>query len=359
MNNLPISQSPNLPISVGLIGYGMAGQVFHAPSISVVPGLQLAKVVERRGEEVRKRYPTVEIVRDAEGVFGDPAIDLVVIATPNSSHAELARRALLAGKHVVVDKPLTTTSAEADELIALAQQQGRVLSVYQNRRWDSDFQTVQAIVRSGHLGRLVDYEARYERYRPALKANAWREEAVPGSGLLYDLGSHLIDQALVLFGLPQTVNAIVRVQREGAQADDQFSIVLGYGELTAVLRSGMLVREPGPHFALHGTRGSFIKYGMDIQEAALKAGALPGGPGWGVEPPELWGSINTELDGLRFTGKIESLPGNYQGYYEQLYATLSTGTPLAVTAEQGRNTIRIIELARQSSAEGRTIGVGN
>jgi scyllo-inositol 2-dehydrogenase (NADP+) len=346
-----------MEFQIGLIGYGMAGQVFHAPSISVVPGLHLAKVVERRGEESRKRYPSVEIVRDADDLFADEAIDIVVIATPNSSHAELARKALRAGKHVVVDKPLTTSSAEADELIALAAQQQRLLSVYQNRRWDSDFQTVQAIVRGGYLGRLVDYEARYERYRPTLKANAWREAAAPGSGLLYDLGSHLVDQALVLFGMPQTVNAIVRQQREGAQTDDQFSISLGYGELTAVLRAGMLVREPGPHFALHGTMGSFIKYGMDVQENALKAGALPGGPGWGVEPVELWGSLNTELNGLRFTGKIESLPGNYQGYYEQIYEALSTGTPLAVTAEQGRNTIRIIELARQSSTEGRTVSV--
>jgi scyllo-inositol 2-dehydrogenase (NADP+) len=344
-------------IQVGLIGYGMAGQVFHAPTISAVEGLRLAAVVERRGEESRRRYPAVTVVRDAEALLADPAIELVVIATPNLTHAPLARQALLAGKHVVVDKPFTISSAEADGLIALAKQQGRLLSVFQSRRWDGDFQTVQALLRSGRLGQLAEYEVRYERYRPAPRPNAWREAAQPGSGILYDLGAHLIDQALLLFGMPRQISALVRRQRAGVQADDYFHLTLDYGDLIATLKASMLSREPGPHFTLHGTAGSFIKHGMDPQEDLLKAGATPGGPGWGQEPPALWGRLNTEVDGLRYDGVVESLPGRYQGFYENIYAALLGEAALSVTAEQARNTIRIIELAQQSSAEGRAIAV--
>ena len=344
-------------IQVGLIGYGMAGQVFHAPLISVVAGLRLAAVVERHGEESRKRYPAVTIVRDAEALFADPTIELVVIATPNLSHLPLARQALLAGKHVVVDKPFTINTADADELIRLAKQQGRMLSVFQSRRWDGDFQTMQALVRSGRLGQLVEYEARYERYRPAPRLGAWREAAQPGSGILYDLGAHLIDQAVVLFGMPQQITAHVGMQRAGVQVDDYFHITLGYGTLTATLKASMLAREPGPHFTLHGTAGSFVKYGMDPQEDLLKAGATPGGPGWGLEPSARWGKFNTQIDGLRFEGAIESLPGSYQGFYENIYAALNGEAELSVTPTQARNTIRLIELAQQSSAEGRTLAV--
>ncbi|WP_416670961.1 oxidoreductase [Egbenema bharatensis] len=341
-------------IQVGLVGYGIAGQVFHAPLINAVPALKLAKVVERHGEASRQQYPWVEVVQNADALFHDPAIDLVVIATPNPTHFELAQQALLAGKHVVVDKPFTTTSAQAQQLIELAQKTQRILSVYHNRRWDGDFQTVKQIIAQGILGELVEYEAHYDRFRNTLKPGAWRETPELGSGILFDMGSHLIDQAQVLFGLPQSVTADVRTQRAGAKADDYFEIGLDYGSLKVILRAGMLVREPGPHFILHGSEGSFVKYGMDPQEAALRQGLTPVEPDWGLEPQAQWGTLNTQMGRLHFYGQIETLPGCYQAFYENVYQAIAQGAELAVKPQEARNTIRIIELALESHREQRT-----
>lgn len=342
-------------IQVGLIGYGIAGQVFHAPIIQAVPSLTLTKVVQRHGESCRDRYPWVDVVNDVAEVVNDPQIDLVVIATPNSSHFSLAQQALAAGKHVVVDKPFTLTSAQAQQLIDFARQQQRILSVHHNRRWDGDFQTVKQLLESGYLGRLVEYEAHYDRFRNTLKSAAWREAGDLGSGLLFDLGSHLIDQAQVLFGLPQAVTADIRIQREGGRGDDYFELVLDYGDVRAILRAGMLVREQGPHFILHGTEGSFVKYGMDPQEAALRQGLTPADPNWGLEPQAQWGTLNTQLGGLHFHGQIETLRGNYPAYYDNIYKAIVFGAELAVKPEEAKNTIRLIELARQSSAQKRTV----
>lgn len=338
-------------LRVGLIGYGVAGQVFHAPTIVAVPDLKLTKVVERHGEASRQRYPWVEVVKDADALFRDPAIDLVVIATPNSSHFELVQQALLAGKHTVVDKPFTPTSTQAQQLIDLAQQTKRVLTVYHNRRWDGDFQTVKQVIDQGYLGRLVEYEAHYDRFRNLPKTGAWRETSNLGSGLLFDLGSHLIDQAQVLFGLPHAITADVRVQREGATADDYFEVGLDYGDLKVILRAGMLVRELGPHFILHGTEGSFVKYGMDTQEVALRRGLTPSEPDWGLEPQPQWGTLNTQIGGLHFYGQLETMRGCYQAFYENVYQTIVQGAELAVKPEEARNTIRMIELALESSRE--------
>ena len=338
-------------IRVGLIGYGIAGRVFHAPMINAIPDLKLTKVVERHGESSCQHYPWVEVVRHADDLLGDPAIDLVVIATPNTSHFELAQQALLAGKHVVVDKPFTTTSAQAQQLIELAQQTRRVLSVHQNRRWDGDFQTVKQVIEQGFLGRLVEYEAHYDRFRNTLKPRAWRETPALGSGILFDLGSHLIDQAQVLFGLPQIITADIRVQREGAKVDDYFEIGLDYRDLKVILKAGMLVREPGPHFILHGSKGSFIKHGMDPQEAALRHGLAPSEPDWGLEPQAQWGTLNTQIGGLHFYGQLETVQGCYQAFYENIYQAIVQGTELAVKPEEARNTIRIIELALESNRE--------
>jgi scyllo-inositol 2-dehydrogenase (NADP+) len=341
---------------VGLIGYGMAGQVFHAPVIAAVPGLRLAKVVERRGETSRQRYPWIEVVREAAALFEDEAIELIVVATPNASHYDLTRQALLAGKHVVVDKPFTLTSEQARQLIELARQQNRVLSVFQNRRWDGDFQTVRQIVRQGCLGRLVEYESHFDRFRNYFSPErAWREEGGPGSGVLFDLGSHLIDQAQVLFGLPQMLTADIRSQREAGKADDQFELILHYDQLKVTLKAGLLVREPGPRFALHGTEGSFVKYGVDPQEEALKRGLSPGEPDWGLEPKEQWGTLNTQIGGLHFHGKVETARGCYQAYYENVHQAITGQAELIVKPEEARNTIRMIELALQSNAEKRTV----
>lgn len=343
-------------MKVGLIGYGMAGRVFHAPLITALPQLRLSKVVERRGQTVRERYPDVEVVRDAAALFEDREIELIVVATPSSSHFDLARQALLADKHVVVDKPFTLSSAEAQELIDLASQRHKVVSAFQNRRWDGDFRTVSQIVKQGLLGRLVEYESHFDRFRNFFSAErVWRETAGPGSGVLYDLGPHLIDQSLVLFGLPRWITADIRSQRKAGTADDQFELILDYEDLKVTLKTGLLVRQPGPRFALHGTEGSFVKYGVDPQEEAMKNGRSPRELGWGAEPAERWGTLDTQISDLHFQGKIETLPGCYPAYYENIYRAIRGEAELIVRPEQARDTIRIIELAMQSNAEKRTV----
>ncbi|WP_439882900.1 oxidoreductase [Pontibacter sp. MBLB2868] len=346
-------------INVGLVGFGMAGQVFHAPFISLVPGFNLKMIRETRPENVElanTRYPEAIIVDTTGAILSDENIDLVVLATPNTTHFQLAKEALLAGKHVLVDKPFTTTTAEADELIRLAQEKGKVLSVYQNRRWDSDFKTVSKLIDSGLLGNLVEYEAHFDRFRNFIKEDTWKEEAHPGSGILYDLGSHLIDQALYLFGIPQEVMGDVRIQRKGSEVIDNFDVVLHYAHLKVILKAGMLVKEPTPRYRLSGDQGSFVKYGLDIQEDALKAGLSPAGAAnWGIEPEEIWGNINTSIKGLQVKGKIESERGDYTGLYQNLYKAIAGEEELNVKPEQARNTIRIIELAMQSSEEKRRI----
>ena len=345
-------------LQVGLIGYGMAGRVFHAPVITAIPSLKLTQVVQRHGTEARARYPWVEIVPTVEALLANPALDLVVVATPSASHFELARAALQAGKHVVVDKPFTLTANEAQQLLELGQRQQRIISAFQNRRWDGDFLTVQQILRQGCLGRLVEYESHFDRFRNTFSAErAWREQAGPGSGILFDLGSHLLDQAHVLFGLPQRLTADIRSQRDPNQADDAFELILHYDGLKVTLKAGLLVREPGPRFALHGTEGSFVKYGLDPQEQALKQGRSPQEPGWGTESERAWGTLNTQIGGLHVRGQVETLPGSYCAYYENVYQAITGQAELMVTPEQARTTIRLIELARQSHAEHRSVAV--
>jgi len=339
--------------NVGLIGYGMAGSTFHAPVIAAVEALRLTAVATSRSTDVARDLPGVAAVDSPDGIFADPAIELVVIATPNPTHFDLAQRALQAGKHVVIDKPMTTTTADADELIALAAKCGRLLSVYQNRRWDNDFLTVKALVDAGRLGHVYAYEAHYDRYRPAIKPG-WRERPQPGSGILFDLGSHLIDQALFLFGMPETVMADVFAQRAEARVDDYFHVILSYRDRRAIVHASTLVREPGPHFAVHGDGGSFLKYGMDGQEAALKAGRPVGGPDWGRDDPAAYGTL-VNADGERET--IETLPGTYVAFYAGMAAAIAGEAPVPVSAEQARNVIAIIELAQRSAVERRTIAV--
>ncbi|KAG6558090.1 hypothetical protein Mapa_000271 [Marchantia paleacea] len=337
-------------VKVALLGYGMAGKVFHAPVIAAVPQLKLTKVLERRTQESPKRYPWVEVVRDMNGILEDKEIELVVIATPNSSHFEYARQSLSAGKHVVVDKPFTVTSAEARELIELAKDRQLILTVFQNRRWDGDFLTVQNVVESKLLGRLVEYEAHFDRFRNFQKANSWREEAQePASGILYDLGSHMIDHAQVLFGLPEMVTADIRKQRDVSNVDDSFEIVLHYPNLKATLKASMLVKVTGPRFILHGTEGSFLKSGIDPQEEALEKGGTPSESGWGVTTAEHRGHLVTKLGNLEIDARVETLPGCYQHFYSNIADAIRGRKEPAVNPETAFNTIRIIELAKQSS----------
>jgi scyllo-inositol 2-dehydrogenase (NADP+) len=315
----------------------------------------MTKIVERRPRGAKDRYPEVEVVPDFQALLRDEELELVVVNTPEHTHVELARQALQAGKHVVVEKAFTPTVTEAQELIDLARQQGKILSVYQNSRWNGDFLTIQKILANQLLGQLVEYEAHFDRFRNFIQENSWKEDPKPGIGVLYNLGSHLIDQALVLFGWPQALWAQLRTIRPGGKVVDSFELLLLYQGLKVTLKSSYLVREPGPRYTLHGTQGSFVKFGFDPQEEALNAGRLPSEPGWGQEPPERWGKLNTALNGLHLEAKIETIPGSYLGYYANIHDAIREGKPLAVTAEQARQTIAIIEAAMQSDREGRVV----
>ncbi len=343
-----------MTIHVGVIGYGLAGRIFHTPFVSNAPGLTLTTVVSSDPAKVHRDYPGIQVVPTVAELLADPTIQLVVVATPNTTHADFARQAIQAGRHVVVDKPFTITSREADELIALAKQHQVLLSVYQNRRFDNDFQTIRQLLAAGTLGEINTYEVHYDRYKPVVEGK-WRDQELPGSGVLYDLGAHLIDQALVLFGLPETVWANVLVQRERAQVDDYFHIVLGYPLTSVILHAGTMVRASGPHFQVHGATGSFIKYGMDAQEDALFAGVRPGSSGWGADSEPFYGTLTTDTGGLSVSGKVATLPGNYSAFYQQMAEAISDGKSVPVDPQESRNVIRIIELAGQSQREQRVV----
>jgi scyllo-inositol 2-dehydrogenase (NADP+) len=336
-------------IPVALVGFGFAGRTFHAPVIRSVPGLELASILQRAGNSAQETYPDVRIVRNMDELLADQTIRLVVIATPNDSHYPLARQCLLAGRDVVVDKPFTTNSQDAHELDQLARSQGRLLSVHHNRRWDGDFLTVQKMIGSGVLGRLTLFESHYDRYRPARRPGSWRELAAPGSGVLFDLGSHLVDQAFTLFGQPEAITASVRLERDHAVADDAFDIMLRFPSLTVLLRATMLACEPGPRFILNGTLGTYIKYGMDPQEDALKAGVQPGTSGWGQEPESHWGTLTLAEETGAVRRAFPTEPGDYREFYSNVRDAIAGKAPLAVTAAQATSVIRLLEAARDSS----------
>ena len=339
-------------IDVGLVGFGFAGRVFHAPVIGAVEGLRLTTIVQR---SVAPDAPPagVEFVRTVDALL-ERAIDLVVIATPNESHHPIARQCLSAGRHVVIDKPFATTAAEARDLIQLAHARERVLSVYHNRRFVGDFVTLQQLLARGALGRVAAYEAHFDRFRPELRPGAWREQARPGSGVWFDLGPHLLDQALVLFGTPQAISADIRSERAGAQADDAFDVTLHYPTMRALLRASMLSAAPGPTFAVHGTGGSFVKFGADPQEAALRAGHTPAEPDWDMEDPALYGTLTTP-EGTR---RVPTIPSSFTRYYENVRDAILGAAPLAVTPEQAFDVMSGLELAARSSREGRVLPWG-
>ncbi|MGA2482400.1 MAG: Gfo/Idh/MocA family oxidoreductase [Candidatus Acidiferrales bacterium] len=339
-------------LKAGLIGFGLAGQVFHAPALCSVSGIELACILERRSDRAKQKYPDVRIARTVDELLEDKDIRLCVIATPNTSHLELAKACLAAGRDVVIDKPFTNTSAEAADLIEFAKQRKRLLTVYHNRRWDGDFLAVKKLVESGVLGRLVEFESHFDRFRPQVQADAWREQEGPGGGYLFDLGPHLIDQAFVLFGFPQSVTASVLCQRDGARADDAFDLRLDYPGLSVLLRSSMLAGAPGPRFVLRGTRGSFVKYTFDPEEKALREGQAPL---WCESPEFEWGTLYVVEGGSFREKKMKIEAGDQRGFYENVRDAVVNGAPLAVSAEDGARTIRAVELALQSSRESRTL----
>lgn len=348
-------------IHTGIIGYGLSGRVFHAPFIDVIEGYELTKISTSDPEKealIEERYPITAVVPDGKGIIDDPEIDLVIVTSPNTDHFRWAREALLAGKHVVVEKPFTVNVEEAEELIEISKRQQKILTVYHNRRFTSDTKTVKKLLDSGLLGEIVDYETHFDRYRSDPRpGGAWREQPLPGSGIFYDLGSHLIDQALWFFGMPEAVTAEINHQRPWAKADDHFDVRLHYPTFTATLKSGMICRIPGATYMLHGTHGSFVKYGLDVQEATLDGGAKPEGKDWGREPENIWGTLNAEYKGVKIQGKVESEHGDYRDYFINLRDAINGEAPIAVKPEEALNVMRIIELAFQSSKEKRTIPI--
>lgn len=343
------------PLNVALIGYGYVGKTFHAPLIQHTPGLALHTVVSRDADKVHADWPQLRVVADAQLAFADPAIDLVVIASPNDSHAPLALAALDHGKHVVVDKPFTVTAAEAEAVIARARERGRKLSVFQNRRWDADFLTLHQLLRDGALGEVAELHSHFDRFRPQVQQR-WRESAVAGAGLWYDLGPHLLDQALQLFGTPLALHADLALQRERAQAPDYFHVQLRYAHTRVHLHAGSLVAAHGLRFAVHGDGGSYLKQGLDGQEDALRAGARPGDLNWGEDalPGQL---IKLDAQGTLIAQTLPSQPGDYRRYYAAMRAAIVEGTPLPVTAEQALEVMRLIELGQRSAAERRELAV--
>ena len=342
-------------IGIGIASFGLSGRVFHAPLIRHNKNLALKRIIERSKSEAGGPYPDVAVSKSFEDLLSDEAIDIVVVNTPNQTHFEFTKNALQAGKHVVVEKPFTQTVAQGEELIALAQQKGLMLTVFQNRRWDGDFLTVQEIVKKKMLGRLVDFESHYDRYRYGIQPDTWKERADAGAGLLYNLGSHMIDQILVLFGMPEAVTAHSRIVRTGGEVDDWYDIKLHYHNLNVCTKSSYLVRELGPRYIMHGTLGSFIKHGLDPQEEALNQGLAPGGSDWGKESQEWWGLLNTEVNGTQRRVVVETKPGNYSAFYDGVYDCIVHRTDPPVRPEEALNVIRIIEAANRSNQERRTV----
>jgi predicted dehydrogenase len=337
------------PLRVSLIGYGFAGRTFHAPLIAAVPDLALTVIASSDAAKVHADLPEVEVVADPLRAATDPRADLVVIASPNDSHVPLARAALEAGRDVVVDKPFTLSLADARALADLAQRHGRLLSVFQNRRWDSDFLSIRQAIADGLVGDVVHLESRIERFRPQPRAR-WRELPGPGSGLLWDLGPHLVDQALQLFGAPDSVTASVATQRDGGQADDWAHVVLGFGQRRAILHAGMLAAGAGARFVVHGTRGSVVKAQADPQEAQLLAGLRPGDARWGVDEDEL-----VCHDGAGGTRRIAAPRGDHSRYYAAIAAALRGQGANPVPPAEAVAVMAVLEAAQASARDGRTV----
>ena len=340
-----------------VIGFGLAGQAFHAPVIRGIPGMELACILERHTDNAKKRYPEIRVARTLDEMLADKSIQLCLVATPNDSHFSYAKACLEADRDVVVDKPLTPTMTEAEELVRLADKRGRLISVYQDRRWDGAFLTVKKLVQAGTLGAIAEYEARFDRFRLDAKPNAWREQ--PGfaaAGVLWDLGPHLIDGALVLFGEPQSLYARALCQRETSTVDDAFDVILQYPRLRATLRARIIAYAPSHHLLLHGTAGSFVKYGMDPQEEILRSANYPDGhdwgANWGLEPEERWGTLSPVNQPPR---KVPTERGDYRGFYANVRDAIEKKASLDVPPQQFMRTQRAILLAHKSSREKRVV----
>lgn len=343
-------------LRVVVIGYGLAGAVFHAPLIDATPGMTVAGIVTNnpeREEHALRDYPDAAVLSSPDEIWRHPSrYDLVVVAAPNRAHVSLALAAIEAGLPVVVDKPMAASATEAERMIAAAREKGVLLTVFQNRRWDNDFLTVRHIIDAGLLGSIDRFESRFERYRRVPRLQAWREFPAPeeAGGLLYDLGSHLIDQAIQLFGNPTRVYAEVERRRPGALVDDDTFVALHFasGEIAHLWMSSV-ARIQGPRVRLSGLFGTYEKWGLDPQEPDLVAGMRPGDPQWGHEPRDRWGRLSTEVNGLHFDTPLETLPGSYEQFYTQLRDALIMDGPPPVDPAGVVSALRVIEAAKRSA----------
>lgn len=345
------------PIKTALCSFGMSGYVFHAPLLAANPNFILSTVWERTKNEAEKQYPDIHTVRTFDELLSDEQLQLVVVNTPSITHFDYTKKALEAGKHVVVEKPFTATVKQAETLMALANKKNLYLTVFHNRRWDSDFKTVKKILDAKVLGEITDVEIHYDRFEPALSAKTHKEEPTAAVGSIYDLGSHLIDQALQLFGKPNALFADADSYRPNSKVIDYFDIKLFYNHFRVALKSSYFVKEPTPAYVIHGTKGSFLKSRADIQEAALKKLVSPLDKNWGMEPVDQQGVLHTISEGESIKKRIISEKGNYMDFYDQLYDAIMSKGPLPVQAEEAKNCIEIIELAYQSINEKRIVSL--
>lgn len=345
------------PINTALLSFGMSGQVFHAPFLQVHEGFNFYAVWERTKNLAQEKYPSVRTYRSLDELLNDDVIELVVVNTPSVTHYEYAKKCLQANKNVIVEKPFTATVEEGEELIQLAKEKNLLLSVYQNRRYDSDYKIVKKVVDENLLGELIEAEFHYDRYTEQLSYKVHKETPTPGVGIVYDLGSHLIDQALQLFGMPQSVFADIDIVRAESKVDDYFELLMFYNHFRIRIHSSLLVREQLPAYILHGKKGSFIKAKTDVQEVALQSGKIPNTHDWGKEPENEKGLLHTEKNGTIIKEYISSVQGNYMEYYEGIYKAMRLQQPPPVTAEEGLNVIRIITAAHQSKRQKKVIEI--
>lgn len=339
-----------LLIRAGIVGFGMGGRVFHGPLISSVEGLELAAVVERTSSKAAERYPNIKTYRSVPELLSDSSIDLVVVTTPSGTHFEIAQQVLEAGKNAVVDKPVCTTSAEIAQLMKVAVANRRLLIPFHNRRWDGDFQTVLKVIHEGLLGRLVSFESRFDRWRPELpKDRLWKEGVTTGGGTLLDLGPHLTDQALLLFGNPEAVSARVLRERDGSGSNDAFTIQLRHPGLSVTLGANSLSLPAGPRYHLRGTKGNYWKTGLDPQEAALNKITRIDDASWGVDNASMWGTLNLSVDGGTVATPVRSVVGDYRMFYAAVRDALLGKAPPPVAAIDAWRVVRILEWAMESS----------
>ena len=329
-------------LNVALIGFGLSGRYLQAPFFEANPNFKLKTIVSNT-QNPKDFFPAVEVAKSLDEVLADTEIDLVSICSPSLTHFDYAKRALLAGKHVLVEKPFTATVEEAEELILLAKKNGKILSVFQNRRFDSDFLTVKKIIEGNFLGEIHSFEIHFNRFKPVLNPKKWKEVVSPANGILYDLGSHIIDQVITLFGVPNDVWGQTFTQRENSEIDDAFDIKLDYGKLKVTLKSSLLVREDTPRYIIHGKKGSFIKHGIDEQEDHLKMSVKPIDTGFGIESVKNSGILNTEINGLIIKGTIETEKGNWALLFQNLHDAIVDGKELLIKPEEVLEQIRIIE----------------